>query len=197
MHSVNIQLNSKLHPPPKFSGSAPDHGAMPPIVWPCNKRLKPNYQSVISQTNYGCNLLSQILTKLLLLDIGYENVFALSIVTCNQSIPFFGKKCVKKIVFYAKTVKICWRLRATSPNPHSLRRLGVSPSLPRLYSPPSFAKSLVRHWRRHIMMKRRIFLVDKKNILGWQAGAEYSWLESGGKLFLDWLKKRISSQNVP
>ena len=40
-------------------------------------------QSIISQTNNGCSLLSLILAKLLLLDINSENVFALSIVTAS------------------------------------------------------------------------------------------------------------------
>ena len=45
--------------------------------------LKPNFQSIISQTNNGCSLLSHILAKLLFLDINSENVFALSIVTAS------------------------------------------------------------------------------------------------------------------
>ena len=52
-----------------------------PSLWLCNKVLKPNFQSIISQTNNGCSLLSLILAKLLLSDINSENVFALSIVT--------------------------------------------------------------------------------------------------------------------
>ena len=40
-------------------------------------------QSIISQTNNGCSLLSLILAKLLLLEINSENVFALSIVTAS------------------------------------------------------------------------------------------------------------------
>ena len=42
--------------------------ARPPF-WPCNKVLKSNFRSMISQTNNGCSLLSLILAKLLLLDI--------------------------------------------------------------------------------------------------------------------------------
>ena len=49
----------------------------------CNKVLKPNFQSIISQTNNGCSLLSLILAKLLLSDITCKNVFALSIVTAS------------------------------------------------------------------------------------------------------------------
>ena len=45
--------------------------------------LKPNFQSIISQTNNGCSLLSLILAKLLLSDIYSENVFALSKVTAS------------------------------------------------------------------------------------------------------------------
>ena len=40
-------------------------------------------QSIISQTNNVCSLLSHILAELLLLDINSENVFALSIVTAS------------------------------------------------------------------------------------------------------------------
>ena len=40
-------------------------------------------QSIISQTNNGCSLLSLISAKLLLLDINSENVFALSVVTAS------------------------------------------------------------------------------------------------------------------
>ena len=40
-------------------------------------------QSIISQTDNRCSLLSHILAKLLLLDINSENVFALSIVTAS------------------------------------------------------------------------------------------------------------------
>ena len=54
-----------------------------PPLWLSNKVLKPNFQSIISQTNNGCSLLSLILAKLLLLDINSENVFALSIVTAS------------------------------------------------------------------------------------------------------------------
>ena len=32
-------------------------------LWPCNKALKPNFQSMISQTNNSCSLLSFILAK--------------------------------------------------------------------------------------------------------------------------------------
>ena len=40
-------------------------------------------QSIISQTNNDCSLLSLILAKLLLLDINSENVFALSTVSAS------------------------------------------------------------------------------------------------------------------
>ena len=55
-------------------------------LWPCNKVLKPNFQSIISQTYNECSLLSLILTKLLLLDIpvSCENIFALSTVTSGE-----------------------------------------------------------------------------------------------------------------
>ena len=53
----------------------------PPPLWPSNKVLKPNFQSVIYQTYNGCSSLSLILAKLLHLDIDCENIFALSTVT--------------------------------------------------------------------------------------------------------------------
>ena len=52
-------------------------GGHGPPLWLCNKVLKPNFQSIIFQTNNGCSLLSLILAKLLLLDINFENVYAL------------------------------------------------------------------------------------------------------------------------
>ena len=67
------------------------HGTMPPL-WPCNKVLSPNFQSLISQTNDGCSLLSLILAKLLLLDINCENIFGLSVVTALTARPFSIKK---------------------------------------------------------------------------------------------------------
>ena len=42
-----------------------------------------NFQSIISHSNNGCNLLSLILAKLQLLDISSENVFALFVVTAS------------------------------------------------------------------------------------------------------------------
>ena len=74
-------------------------GTMPPL-WPCNKVLKPNFQSIISQTNNDCSLLPLILTKLLLLDISCENIFALSIVTALTACPFSTKMCAKMSVFF-------------------------------------------------------------------------------------------------
>ena len=52
-----------------------------PPFWPWNKMLKPNFQSIILQTNNDCSLLSLISAKLLLLDISCENIFVLSAVT--------------------------------------------------------------------------------------------------------------------
>ena len=110
------------------------NGTVPyPPLWPCNKVLKSNFQSIISQINNGCSLLSLILAKLLLLDINCETMFALSIVTALTACSFSLKKCLKMtIVFNVKSVKICWRLGATSPDPLGLRRLGVSPPHARL-----------------------------------------------------------------
>ena len=70
------------------------HGAMLPL-WPCNKVLKSNFQSIISQTNNGCNFLSLILAKLLLLDISCKHIFALSVVTALTACPFSIKRCAK------------------------------------------------------------------------------------------------------
>ena len=89
----------------------------PPPFWPCNKVLKPNFQSIISQTNSDCSLLSHILAKLLLLDKSYENIFALSIVSALTACPFSINKCAKVSVFYVKTAKIRWRLEAAPPDP--------------------------------------------------------------------------------
>ena len=68
-------------------------------LWPSNTVLKLNFQSIISQTNDGCSLLSLFLAKLLLLDIRCENIFALSIVTALTACPFSIKKCAKLSVF--------------------------------------------------------------------------------------------------
>ena len=70
-----------------------------PPLWPCNKVLKPNFQSIISLTNNGCSLLSLILAKLQILDISCENIFALSVVTALTARPFSIKKCAKVSVF--------------------------------------------------------------------------------------------------
>ena len=92
-------------------------GTVPCLPWPCNKVLKPNFQSIISQSNNDCSLLSFILAKLLLLDISCENIFALSIVTALTACPFSTKKCAKMSVFYVKTLKIRRRLVASLPDP--------------------------------------------------------------------------------
>ena len=70
------------------------YGAMAPPLWLCNKVLKPNFQSIISQTNNGCSLLSLISVKYLLLGISSQNIFALSIVTALTAClgPFFYLK---------------------------------------------------------------------------------------------------------
>ena len=101
-------------------------------LWPCNKVLKPNFQSIISQTSNDCSLLLLILAKLLLLDISCENIFALSTVTALTACSFSTKKCAEISVFYVKTSKIRWRLGATPLDPLSLRRLGASPPNSRL-----------------------------------------------------------------
>ena len=72
---------------------------LPCPPWPYNKVLKPNFQSIISQTNYCCSLLSLILAKLLLLDSSCENIFALSVVTALIARPFSMKKCAKMSAF--------------------------------------------------------------------------------------------------
>ena len=80
-------------------------------LWPCNKVLKPNFLSIISQTNKGCSLHSFILAKLLLLAISCENIFALSMVTALTACPFSINKFAKMSVVYVKTTKIRWRLK--------------------------------------------------------------------------------------
>ena len=47
----------------------------------------------------GCSLLSCTLAKLLLLDISFENIFALSIVTALTAHPFLVNKCARMSVF--------------------------------------------------------------------------------------------------
>ena len=104
----------------------------PHPLWPCNKVLKPNFQSIISQTNNDCSLLLLILAKLLVLDVGCENTFALSIlVTALTACFFLIKKCAKMGVFKVKIAKIRWRLASLAARPPVV--------------PPSFAKSWVRH----------------------------------------------------
>ena len=70
-----------------------------PLFWPCNKVLKPNFWSIISQNNNGCSLLSFILAKRVLLDISYENIVALSIVTALTACSFSMNKFAKMSVF--------------------------------------------------------------------------------------------------
>ena len=98
--------------------------------WLCSKVLKPHFQSVIFQTTYGCSLLSLILRKLLLLDIGCKNIFALAIVSALTVCPISTKKYAKMSVFYVETAKIRWRLGATPPDPLSLRRSELCPQTP-------------------------------------------------------------------
>ena len=97
---------------PWFDLSRSDHWRMrggarchAPPLWPCNMVLKPNFQSIISQTNNGCSLLSFILSKLLLLDISWENIFALSIVTALTAHPFSIKKYARMSVFLCENRK--------------------------------------------------------------------------------------------
>ena len=101
-----------------------------PPPWLCNKVLKPNFQSMISQTNNDCSLLSFTLTKLLLLNVSCKNNFALFIVTALSACPYSIKKCAKMSVFYVKTAKIRWRLGATLSDPLSLWRVSPIPQNP-------------------------------------------------------------------
>ena len=48
----------------------------------------------------------------LLLGISCENIFALFIVT---ACPFSSQSVLKRVLFYVKTAKICWRLGASPP----------------------------------------------------------------------------------
>ena len=102
-----------------------------PPFWPCNKVLKPNFQSIISQTNNGCSLFSLILAELLLLDISCKNILALFIVTALTAHPFPIKKCAGVSVFW------CENRKNLLADPLSLRRLGSSPPDPDCG--PSFA----------------------------------------------------------
>ena len=81
-------------------GSVP---CLPP--WPRNKVLKANFQSIISQTNDGCSLLSLIFAQFLLVDMSCENIFAMSIVTALIASSFSVKKCVKISYFLFKNGK--------------------------------------------------------------------------------------------
>ena len=72
---------------------------------PRHEVLKPNFESVISQTNNGCSLLSLILAKLLLLNISCKNIFALFVMTALTACTFSIKKCAKTSIFYMKTAK--------------------------------------------------------------------------------------------
>ena len=96
----------------------------PPPFWPCNKVPKPNFQSIVLQSNNDRSLFSLILAKLLLLDIRCENIFALSIVTALTACPFSIKKCAKMSVFCENRKNL---LGATLPDPLSLWRLRLRP----------------------------------------------------------------------
>ena len=78
---------------------------MPPPLLLGNKVLKPNFQSIILQTDNDCSLLSLILAKLRFLDISCENIFAFSIVTALTAFPFSIKKRAKMSVFLCENRK--------------------------------------------------------------------------------------------
>ena len=125
---------------PRFGLRRSDHrrmqgGWVPCPPWPCNKVLKPNFQSIISQTNNGCSLLSLILAKPLLLDISCENIFALSIVTALTACPFSIKKCART------SVVLCENRKNSLATLLSFRRLRLRPQNPRLQPPPPLSKS--------------------------------------------------------
>ena len=87
-----------------------------PLLWPYNKVLKPDIQSIISSTINGCNLLSLILAKLLHLDIRCKNIFALPIVIALTAL--FGKKnALKRVCFYVKTGKNWLAAGGYAPTP--------------------------------------------------------------------------------
>ena len=89
----------------------------PPPFGPVIKVLKPNFQSIISQTNSVCSLLSLILVKLLLLDISCENIFALSVVTALTAGPLSKKKCAKISVFLYENRKNPLVAGGVAPDP--------------------------------------------------------------------------------
>ena len=92
-------------------------GAMLPHLCPCNKVLKPNFQTIISQTNNGCSLPSLILAKLLLLDISCENIFALCIVTALTACPFSIKQCAT-VSFFCENRKNLLAAGGVAPTPY-------------------------------------------------------------------------------
>ena len=97
--------------------------------WPCNKVLKPNFQSIISQTNNGCSYLSLILAKRLLLDVNCKNNFAVTALTaCTFSVKKFARKWV---FFMWKPWKFVggWRLRTQTPWPPAAGRFTPRPPL--------------------------------------------------------------------
>ena len=117
------------------------NGTMPPL-WPCNKVLKPNFQSIISRTNNDCSFLSLILAKLLFLDISCENIFALSVVTAHTACPFSTKKCAKMSVFLCENLKNSLKARSFPPRPPV-----APPPLPNPgCAPPLLENFCVRHW---------------------------------------------------
>ena len=62
----------------------------------------------------GCSLLSLTLTKLLLLDISCENIFALSIVTAH---PFSINKCARMSIFSCENLKKSLAAGGFAPRP--------------------------------------------------------------------------------
>ena len=99
-------------------------------LWPCNKMLNPNFQSIIFQTNNGCSLFHlQYFSQASAFRNKLRKYFCVVHSDCITACPFSIKKCAKMSIFYVKTVKTRWRF-FWRPRPFGLRRLGVKTPRP-------------------------------------------------------------------
>ena len=85
------------------------------LLLPCSKVLKPNFQSMISQTNNGCSLLLLILAKLLLLNVSCKNILALSMVIALTACPFSMKsnKPLFQLYYCTRTHQLTYLMNKT------------------------------------------------------------------------------------